>query len=41
MVPTVLEALGIETPLEIKGTTQSPIQGNSFAHAFNDGSAKK
>ena len=37
MVPTVLEALGIDSPLEIKGTTQSPIQGNSFAHAFNDG----
>nr|MBP9192662.1 arylsulfatase [Ignavibacteria bacterium] len=31
MVPTVLDALGIEAPTEIKGTTQSPIQGNSFA----------
>ncbi|MCB0726503.1 MAG: arylsulfatase [Ignavibacteriae bacterium] len=40
MVPTVLDALGIEAPTEIKGTTQSPIQGNSFAHAFNDGKAE-
>jgi arylsulfatase len=36
MVPTVLEALGVEAPTEIKGTTQSPIQGLSFAHVFND-----
>jgi arylsulfatase len=34
MVPTVLEALEIEPPAAIKGVTQSPIQGNSFAHAF-------
>ena len=40
MVPTVLEALGIEPPAVIKGTTQSPIEGQSFAHAFNDGKAK-
>ena len=37
MVPTVLEALGIEAPAVIKGVTQSPIEGHSFAHAFNDG----
>jgi len=36
MVPTVLEALGIEAPTSIKGVTQSPIQGNSFAHALDD-----
>ena len=36
MVPTVLEALGIEAPTTIKGVTQSPIEGHSFAHAFND-----
>ena len=39
MVPTVLEALGIEAPTNIKGVTQSPIQGLSFAHALDDGKA--
>ena len=34
MVPTVLEALGIEAPTNIKGVTQSPIEGLSFAHSF-------
>jgi hypothetical protein len=28
MVPTVLEALGLEPPAQIRGVTQSPIQGN-------------
>jgi arylsulfatase len=37
MVPTVLEALAIDPPETIKGVTQSPIQGHSFAHVFNDG----
>jgi arylsulfatase len=36
MVPTVLEALGIEPPSMIRGVAQSPIQGVSFAHTFND-----
>ena len=36
MVPTVLESLGIEPPTVIRGVTQSPIQGVSFAHTFND-----
>lgn len=36
MVPTVLEALGIEAPSVIKGVTQSPIEGHSFAHVFDD-----
>ncbi|HCU25283.1 MAG TPA: arylsulfatase [Deltaproteobacteria bacterium] len=39
MVPTVLEALGIEAPTEIKGVTQSPIEGHSFAHTFRDAKA--
>jgi arylsulfatase A-like enzyme len=39
MVPTVLESLGIEAPTSIKGVTQSPIEGLSFAHALNDGKA--
>ena len=39
MVPTVLEALGIEAPRSIKGVTQSPIEGHSFAHVLNNKSA--
>jgi Sulfatase len=39
MVPTVLEALGIEPPTSIKGVTQSPIEGHSFAHAFDNAEA--
>ncbi len=35
MMPTVLEALGIEGPTSIRGVTQSPIEGHSFAHAFD------
>ena len=34
MVPTVLDALGLEAPTQIRGVTQSPIQGVSFAHAL-------
>ena len=36
MVPTILDALGIEPPAAIKGVTQSPIQGVSFAHTFDN-----
>jgi arylsulfatase len=39
MVPTVLESLGIEAPTEIRGVAQSPIEGFSFAHSFDDGTA--
>jgi arylsulfatase len=39
MVPTVLEALGLEAPTSIKGVTQSPIEGLSFAHALDNGTA--
>jgi arylsulfatase A-like enzyme len=39
MVPTVLDALGIEPPTVIKGVTQSPIEGVSFAHTFDDAGA--
>jgi arylsulfatase len=35
MVPTVLEALGIESPESIKGVTQSPIEGVSFSATFS------
>ena len=36
MVPTVLDALGVEPPARIRGVTQSPIEGVSFAHTFNE-----
>jgi arylsulfatase len=39
MVPTVLELVGIEAPASIKGVTQSPIEGLSFAHALDDAKA--
>ena len=34
MVPTVLAAVGAESPAQIRGVTQSPIEGLSFAHTF-------
>jgi arylsulfatase A-like enzyme len=39
MVPTVLDALGVQPPATIRGVTQSPIHGVSFAHTFDDGGA--
>jgi arylsulfatase len=39
MVPTVLDALGIEPPTQIRGVTQSPIQGFSLKSAFDDAAA--
>jgi Sulfatase len=39
MVPTVLEALGLEPPTAIRGVTQSPIEGVSLAHTFDDAKA--
>ena len=39
MVPTVLDALGVEPPTSIRGVTQSPIEGVSFAHTFDDAAA--
>jgi arylsulfatase len=36
MVPTVLDVLGVEPPDSIKGVTQSPIEGVSFADSFED-----
>jgi arylsulfatase len=39
MVPTVLEALGLEPPTMIKGVAQSPIEGVSLAHTFDDPNA--
>ncbi|RJP75652.1 MAG: arylsulfatase [Candidatus Abyssobacteria bacterium SURF_17] len=39
MLPTVLEALSIEPPMSIKGVAQSPLEGVSFAHTFDDARA--
>ena len=36
MVPTVLDMLGLEPPPAIRGITQAPIQGVSFAQALDD-----
>jgi arylsulfatase len=35
MLPTVMECLGLEPPQAIKGVTQSPFAGVSFADSFN------
>lgn len=39
MVPTVLDALGVEPPHTIAGVRQSPIEGTSFRHTFADAAA--
>ena len=39
MVPTILDAIGITPPEQIRGVAQSPIEGVSFAHTFRDGGA--
>ncbi len=36
MVPTVLDAIGVDAPESIKGVTQSPIEGTSFFGSFAD-----
>jgi arylsulfatase len=38
-MPTILEALDITPPAEIRGAVQSPIEGFSFAHTFDDAGA--
>jgi arylsulfatase len=39
IVPTILEALDMEPPTTIRGVTQSPIEGVSFAHTLEDATA--
>jgi arylsulfatase len=39
MLPTVLDVLGIEPPTTIRGVTQAPLHGVSFAHSFDDATA--
>ena len=40
LVPTILEALDIKAPETIRGVAQSPIQGVTFSHTFDDASAE-
>ena len=40
MVPTVLDCLGIEPPAQIRGVTQSPIQGLSLKDTFDNANAE-
>jgi arylsulfatase len=40
MVPTVLDALGLAPPTQIRGVAQSPIEGVSFRHTFDDARAE-
>jgi arylsulfatase A-like enzyme len=39
LVPTILDAIGITPPVQIRGVAQSPIEGVSFAHTFDDAEA--
>ena len=38
-VPTVLDAIGVQAPETIRGVTQKPFDGVSFAHTFNQADA--
>jgi arylsulfatase len=40
MVPTALDLLGMEPPATIRGVTQSPLHGVSFAHTLDDPTAE-
>ncbi|HUD29386.1 MAG TPA: arylsulfatase [Novosphingobium sp.] len=40
LVPTVLDCLGVEQPTQIRGVTQSPIQGFSLKSSFDDAGAE-
>ena len=39
LVPTILDALGVDAPSTIRGVPQSDVQGVSFAHTFGDADA--
>jgi arylsulfatase len=40
IVPTILEAAGIQQPLSVNGTTQKPMSGISLKYTFEDSKAK-
>jgi len=39
LMPTLLEAIGIEAPAEINGVVQTPVEGVSFAETLTDAAA--
>ena len=39
MVPTVLDAFGLQPPAQVRGVTQSPLHGVSFTASFGDADA--
>ncbi len=39
IVPTILEATGIQAPETVKGIAQKPIEGVSMAYAFDSANA--
>lgn len=39
MVPTVLDALGLEPPAQVRGVTQAPLHGVSLRPTFNEATA--
>lgn len=39
IVPTILDAIGVEPPTQIGGYTQAPIEGVSMLYSFNDANA--
>lgn len=39
VVPTLLEAVGIDAPTEIDGIKQAPLEGNSFLYTFDEKNA--
>jgi len=41
IVPTILDAAGIEQPNMVNGVPQQPMEGNSFASTFTDKGAKE
>ena len=39
LLPTILDSLGLRAPTTLNGVIQSPIEGVSFAHTFNEAKA--
>ncbi|ACB53196.1 sulfatase [Crocosphaera subtropica ATCC 51142] len=40
IAPTILEAIGIQPPVEVNGIGQKPIEGTSLVYTFDDANAK-
>jgi len=41
IVPTILEAVGVEQPSSVNGVTQKPIEGISMVYSFDDANAEE